>query len=997
MIGSITASAAEASPAPRGVTLITGDEVLVDQAGRVRGVHPGPNRKHVLFHHYTQKNHTYVIPFDAERLVRNDKLDRRLFDVAELLRSGYQRQTPLLVNGKQVHANWEVLSQSTEKIWLDARYQLSLDRSVPQVGAPQAWRAGYTGKGVKVAVLDSGVDQNHPDLKGRQAAEKNFTREPDNTDHVGHGTHVAATIASNDAGFRGVAPDAQILDGKVCERQGCQLSAILDGMRWAVEQGASVVNLSLGGTDEAGVDPLEEAVNTLSAQHGVLFVIAAGNEGRAESIGSPGSADAALTVGAVDKEDVLAPFSSRGPRAGDGAIKPDVTAPGVAITAAKANSTGRVAFDGTSMATPHVAGAAAVLKQQHPDWNGTQLKAALTSSAKRLEGRSPMEQGAGRIDLAEAITAQVTAEPSNLHMGLAQWPHNDDPLVTRQLTYRNTSTESVTFDLEIDSAAPAGMFKLGAEKITVPARGEARVAITADTRVGATDGTFTGAVMATAGTRTVRSLLSVNREVESYTLSVSHIDRQGKPAPNYLTTVLGVENDKLVSPYDESGTFTARLPKGHYVVDGLVEVPGQMDQMVHPGVHLTEDVAVTLDARLTKPISVKAPERLSEHLESDIFWEREEGDAVTGGGFFGIGDFSGIMQTAHVGPALTGTRFAAKVGQQAVAEKANTMYRFAWELPGVYPTGFARAPEKNELARVETRYGKGNADREILRGNFSRGQLVVTGITGLFSTEDARSTEYLTTDVSWSPTLDVRRPDGESDLFVFMGPDRRYRPGRTYTERAGFGVFSPTASGVAELPQLARFGDTIGIQPSLFGDNTGGRAEIREKSGRTALFRDGVKVGEAATGYAAEFKVPAAAANYRIETEQTREAEVSTEVKAAWTFRSQRRDERQTPLPLTAVRFPVRLDDDNSLPAGRVQRLPIEVQQQAGADNGRVRSVKVEVSFDDGRTWRAVPVSANCALVRHPKTAGFVSLRVKAADSKGNTAEHTVIRAYRLK
>ncbi|GAB3877487.1 hypothetical protein GCM10029964_026670 [Kibdelosporangium lantanae] len=106
-------------------------------------------------------------------------------------------------------------------------------------------------------------------------------------------------------------------------------------MQWAVDQGAKIVNLSLGAPDEPGIDPLEEAVNELS-KTGTLFVIAAGNSGGDETVGSPGSADAALTVGAVDRQDNLAPFSSRGPRTGDGAIKPDITAPGVGIVAAKA-------------------------------------------------------------------------------------------------------------------------------------------------------------------------------------------------------------------------------------------------------------------------------------------------------------------------------------------------------------------------------------------------------------------------------------------------------------------------------------------------------------------------------------------------------------------------------------------------------------------------------------------------------------------------------------
>ncbi|MFB9511643.1 S8 family serine peptidase, partial [Streptomyces aurantiacus] len=137
-------------------------------------------------------------------------------------------------------------------------------------------------------------------------------------------------------------------------------------------QGADIVNLSLGDTDTPEIDPLEAQVNKLSKEKGILFAIAAGNDGGEQTIGSPGSAEAALTVGAVDDTDKLADFSSTGPGL-DGQIKPDVTAPGVDITAASAagsviaqevgeNPAGYVSISGTSMATPHVAGAAAILK-----------------------------------------------------------------------------------------------------------------------------------------------------------------------------------------------------------------------------------------------------------------------------------------------------------------------------------------------------------------------------------------------------------------------------------------------------------------------------------------------------------------------------------------------------------------------------------------------------------------------------------------------------------
>jgi subtilisin family serine protease len=173
-----------------------------------------------------------------------------------------------------------------EKIWLDGKVEAALDRSTAQIGAPEAWAAGYDGTGAKVAVLDTGVDGTHPDLKGRVDAAKNFSEAADTVDRVGHGTHVASTVAGSGAHsggkYKGVAPGARLISGKVLDDDGHgEESGVIAGAQWAVAQGAEVVNLSLGGPDSPGDDPLEQAVNELSASSGALFVIAAGNEGPA--------------------------------------------------------------------------------------------------------------------------------------------------------------------------------------------------------------------------------------------------------------------------------------------------------------------------------------------------------------------------------------------------------------------------------------------------------------------------------------------------------------------------------------------------------------------------------------------------------------------------------------------------------------------------------------------------------------------------------------------
>ena len=267
--------------------------------------------------------------------------------------------------------------------------QATLDSSVPWTGAPEAWAAGFTGTGVTVAVLDTGYDDTHADLAGRVLAESTsfVPGEEVAYDPHGHGTHVASTIAgtgaASDGAHRGVADGANLLVGKVLGNDGYgQDSWIIEAMEWAGQR-APIVSMSLGSTEASdGEDLLAESLNAVAEQTGTLFVVAAGNAGAPETIGTPGSAASALTVGSVDDPSgALSYFSSQGPLARSGALKPDLAGPGSDITAARsADSAGDGAYigmSGTSMATPHVAGAAAILKQQHPEYTAAQLRAAL--------------------------------------------------------------------------------------------------------------------------------------------------------------------------------------------------------------------------------------------------------------------------------------------------------------------------------------------------------------------------------------------------------------------------------------------------------------------------------------------------------------------------------------------------------------------------------------------------------------------------------------------
>jgi subtilisin family serine protease len=170
-----------------------------------------------------------------------------------------------------------------EMVWFDEPVHTMLDVSVPLLEAPMVWQAGITGKGVKVAIVDTGIDPNHPDFANRIAQMKDFTGEGPG-DNNGHGTHVAGIIggsgAASNGKYKGVAPDCLFFTAKVLRGNGAgSTSDVMAGIEWAVQQGAQVVNLSLGSN---GACDGSDALSTLcdaAVSRGIVMCIAAGNAG----------------------------------------------------------------------------------------------------------------------------------------------------------------------------------------------------------------------------------------------------------------------------------------------------------------------------------------------------------------------------------------------------------------------------------------------------------------------------------------------------------------------------------------------------------------------------------------------------------------------------------------------------------------------------------------------------------------------------------------------
>jgi hypothetical protein len=1134
------APASGGSTESHSITLITGDVVEVAEAAPGRyaaSVRPAPGRERITFHTLEVDGGLRVLPSDAVPAVSAGTLDADLFDVEELIADGHVGSLPLIVQGGARDARarastvrelpsigatalrvdsddlaefWQSAGsrgRSGTRIWLDGRVRPVLDRSVAQIGAPAVWQAGYDGSGIDVAVLDTGADPTHPDLAGQIEAAQNFTSSADTIDHFGHGTHVAATVAGTGAAAggtrKGVAPGADLLIGKVLDDSGSGYDSwIIAGMEWAVASGAEVVNLSLGGDPTDGTDPLSQALDQLTRDSGTLFVVSAGNDGADSAVGTPGAASAALTVGAVDRDERLADFSSRGPRLGDLAIKPEITAPGVGIVAARAAGTSMgtpvdanyTAASGTSMAAPHVAGAAALLAQANPEWTAPRLKDALVSTARTNPDLSVFAQGGGRVDIARAVTQRVYAG------GTLDFGVHTDPAqpVTRNLAYTNDSSDAVTLSI----SAPAG-FRAPAT-VTVPGGQSVEVPVTADL---ATRGQHTGWITATGpGGVAVRTAVAATVDGPRHTVTFRAVDRSGAPVSVPVVALHGEDRRfDALGWLPAGGTFTVEVAEGPYLLHALIEDGAPLDEqatlITNPELRVTRDLEVLLDARTGTPIRIETPRPAEQQAVLSYYVHRVHGNGRSIS--HGVMHFSTMQQVnvtptrrpsagqyefssrwqlvapmvkarvpgvaapldinlLHQSPAFDGTRryplkLTAAKGVAALLEASETLPEeeqiAAAAQAGAAVALIVRPPDfspwtvwrpigdrlpipamvvaHDDGQRLLARARAGNATLDLTLTvsspylydvfHVERGRVPEQIVHRVTAANSARVTaKYADTggfgwtkeqrfgwrpwqEYSWNDSQRFVETPKRREEWVSAGDSwwqhrvhheytwdemnplrggmadepRRFRGGSQSTEEWLTPVVRPVSVG------SARTGDTLALRVAEFGSSDHWGVSTGDDAVEAKLWRDGALVATLPDARQ-DVTVPSAAATYRLALTTARASEEwhwATRTETVWGFRSATTASAQ-PLPLLRIDYDVPADLSGYV-SGR-HRVGLSVP------GGRIAGA--EVSFDEGRTWRPVPVNAGKATI--PAATGAVSLRVNAVAPGGATVTQTVINAY---
>jgi hypothetical protein len=473
-----------------------------------------------------------------------------------------------------------------------------------------------SGKGVKIGIIDTGIDYLHEALGGGFGAAYKVcggydfvNNDSDPMDDNGHGTHVAGIIAGDSKTITGMSSGASVYAYKALDAAGQgYMSTVIAALDRAVEDSVKVINLSLGTSAGDPDDILSQAVDRAAAS-GIVVVVAAGNAGEYGSIGSPGAARGALTVGAVDSKNVPASFSSKGPVQKNFGVKPEITAPGVSILSSKLGG-GYVSMSGTSMSAPYVASLAGALIELHPGWTGAQIRDAIIESSQRLP-YAVFIVGGGKADPLKAVQLGTVASPSTMSLGFNT---NTAPSWTQRETLYIANASAVpqhyALGSEISSAGVSLQFSQSS--IDVPPLG--RTMITADV---------------IADNAALADNQSVNEGYAGAVTAVSSVDTVRIPFAFFKGTMMRLQFDETpwqVVVHDRKGksytyqpkttSLAAVLPGGTY---DIIATFFPSNYVVHEGVRVSGIADVAMNrAEAVHPVVLVPTDESGAALAADL-------------------------------------------------------------------------------------------------------------------------------------------------------------------------------------------------------------------------------------------------------------------------------------------------------------------------------------------------------------------------------------------
>ncbi len=651
------------------------------------------------------------------------------------------------------------------------------------------------------------------------------------------------------------------------------------------------------------------------------------------------------------------------------------------------------------MAAPHVAGAAALLLQRHPDWTGEQLKAALIGSAADVGG-APERIGTGRLDVPRALDQTLTAGANTLDFGALAPPWEGADPITREVAYRNDGEADVTLDLALSTTAPGGggapegLFSLAAETVTVPAGGTAAVEVVADPAAvpASDDGHYGLVVTGTSGDQQVRTAGTLTLEAEQHDITIEITGRDGAPAEGARAFVVGA--DAGFNALSAEGAVTGRVPTGDYLIEVVAPDPWgeggtghSIEWAVAPRLAVDGPTTLEVDLREAERLDFTAPDPAAELRELATTYESP---GVSSWMWYFGAPPDGVSSLSIADPPAGHGFRVSLLSQHEGAD--GTQYLGHREVEGAFPTGLVNHPAPSDMAHVAATVGT----RADGAGGWAGAAPEAFGLgigteLELPATADFR----LQSGTPWRLSGTQYGADGAGVQSAMYAPEE-FPPGETSERTLNAGVFGPAHPNGAAF---FREGNLLYGDLSLFAPGSAESGWAESGSGSTRVYRNGelvrdldVSVGGLAFGLAdgeAEYRIVSTASRSELGYTDT-----STQVTVDHTFTSATTEAYEPVGGPLAVRYSPVLAPDSTAPGGEDFAVPVAVQ------GGTATSLTVESSADGGENWTTVHDGAGDVAevtVGNPAAGGSVSLRATAVDADGNRTVQTIIDAYRTR